>query len=340
MIEGSVLVSFCMSTYKRPELLQKQLSLLLSQTYTNFEIIVSDNDPEGSAKAIVEIVKDNRVVYYKNDFNLGMIGSFNKSFERSKGAYIVMITDDDPAYPDMLTTLLQLTKDYPGYGVYGGCGDLILKNEFVANTMGQKIGTKSTLLENMKVDEVKVMNKAELAGSYFEGFFSATYLLWSCLIVKREILAGLNGIPDYGSELLADHAYVIATGSAGGFVFINKSFGAQLVHGSNFGYDFKNLRSKYINTPQQFHDYLQLKLSNNLEWEKLEKKSWNFIGRSWVEYSLFIYKSLSNSKDKKEFFKAFNQAFRNKNIYKWKYKFYLKAYFKGLFNILLKFKQK
>src|SRR2546422_6918663 len=43
--------------------------------------------------------------------------SFNKSLERSSGEFIVMITDDDPVYPEMLQTLYDLSVNYPGYGL-------------------------------------------------------------------------------------------------------------------------------------------------------------------------------------------------------------------------------
>jgi len=43
-------VSFCMSTYKRPEFLRKQIEGILQQTFTDFEIVISDNDPEGSGR--------------------------------------------------------------------------------------------------------------------------------------------------------------------------------------------------------------------------------------------------------------------------------------------------
>jgi len=124
-----------MSTYKRPLMLEKQLKILLQQKYENFEIIISDNDIEASGRASVEAVDDPRIKYYVNGENLGMVKSFNKSIERSSGEYIVMITDDDPAYPHMLKDLIDLTVQFPDYGIYAGCGDLIVENEFSKNTI-------------------------------------------------------------------------------------------------------------------------------------------------------------------------------------------------------------
>ena len=74
-----------MSTYKRPVLLEKQLKSILLQSYHNFEVVISDNDPGRSAEEIVLKLGDPRLKYYANSENLGMIRSFNKSIERSRG---------------------------------------------------------------------------------------------------------------------------------------------------------------------------------------------------------------------------------------------------------------
>src|SRR5215216_4911650 len=112
-------ISFCFTTFKRFDYLKDTLTTVQNQTFTDFEVIVSDNDPEQTARSIVEGF-DERFKYFPNDQNLGMKKSYNKSLERSSGEYIVMIADDDPVYPDMLETLLQLAEKYPGHSMYLG----------------------------------------------------------------------------------------------------------------------------------------------------------------------------------------------------------------------------
>ncbi|UEG49051.1 glycosyltransferase [Ferruginibacter lapsinanis] len=329
-----------MSTYKRPAILEKQLRSILLQDYSNFEIIVSDNDPEASAQIIVDQIADSRIKYFNNIENLGMVRSFNKSIERSSGDYIVMITDDDPVYVYMLSTLIALQSKYPGYGVYAGCGDLIIENDFSANSLGQQLGTNSNLLKDIPENAIIEKNKDEIIQAYLDGLFSKTYLLWSCAIIKRDIIIKIKGMPDYGSELLTDHAFMLAASSFEGLIFINKSLGGQVIHGNNFGFDFTRLKQKYINTPALFHGYLKTFLQQNPDWGTIEKKIWDFAGRSWAEYSIMIYNTVKDNKElKKDFFNSLHIAFSNKNISKWKYKFYLKVYFKGLFNVLLKIKE-
>ena len=160
-------VSFCMSTYKRPVFLKHTLQSILAQTFSDFEVIVSDNDPERSAEIVVKTINDPRVLYFSNTDNLGMIKSFNKSIERSHADFIVMITDDDPVYPDLLETFYQLTKEFPGYGMYlGGC-DWFCTHPDVAKLYKLKIGTNSCLSNEHELNYTRAFSSAEFLQSFF-----------------------------------------------------------------------------------------------------------------------------------------------------------------------------
>ena len=87
------LVSFCFTTYKRHNYLLSTLKSVQKQTFNDFEVIISDNDPDSSGKEVVQEINDSRFKYYSNFENLGMKKSFNKSLERSSGEYIVMIAE-------------------------------------------------------------------------------------------------------------------------------------------------------------------------------------------------------------------------------------------------------
>lgn len=335
----SPLVSFCMSTYKRPAQLKAQLEGIISQEYKNIEIIVSDNDPDGSGREAAESISDSRIKYYANAENLGMVKSFNKSISRSKGDFIVMVTDDDPVYPEMLSILLDLRAKHSGYGVYAGCGDWIVETEFSAHSLKEHIGVKKTILKEFPEGEIVIAEADLFPVIYLEGLFSKTFLLWSCCMVERDVIDTIKGMPDYGSELLTDHAYIIAASSQKGMVFINKGLGGQSIRGDNFGFDFERVKDKYLTTPGLFYNYLKPHLERLDKWEVIEKKLWNFIGRGWVEYSLMIFRSLKEKgKNTKEFFSRFNSVFKNPRLIKWKYKFYLKAYFGKTFKLLIKLK--
>ena len=96
-----------------------------------------------------------------------MIKSFNRAIELSSGEYIVMITDDDPVYPDMLQTLFTLQNKYPGYGMYlGGC-DWFCTHHEVAKLYGLKVGTNTHLSNEHDLNYTEAFKPDEFAMSLF-----------------------------------------------------------------------------------------------------------------------------------------------------------------------------
>ena len=226
-------VSFCMSTYKRPNLLKQQLESLLKQTFSRFEIIISDNDPLCSGEVIVESLKDERLKYYSNFDNLGMIKSYNKSIERATSQYIIMITDDDPVANDMVQSFHQIINNYPGYSVYIGC---------------ERIGKTEMQLE--------VFDKNNFVFQILHPKFTCNILWSSCVLKKRDLLK-IGGMPDYGSPHLADHAMMALCGSINGGVIINKMYSTLTSHDNNFS---KSNLVLYFNACNGFYKLITIKI--------------------------------------------------------------------------------
>ena len=133
--------------------------MLLTWADIPFEVIVSDNDPECSGRYFVESLNDSRFIYSPNGTNLGMKASFNKSLNLSSGQFIVMIADDDPVYVDMLETLVKLSIEHPGYGMYmGGC-DWFAKDKEAAAAALNKTDMEYKILEKIKF-QWKTLRKA------------------------------------------------------------------------------------------------------------------------------------------------------------------------------------
>lgn len=333
-------VSFCMSTYKRAGFLEKQINCLLQQTYKNFEVIISDNDPEGSAKAVIELFNDNRINYEINKVNLGMVKSFNHSLSKARGEYVVMITDDDPVYPDMLQTLYDLSIKYPGYGVYHGGSEILCYSSFSAKVMRAKVGINSCLSSEMEYNEEKIFTAKDFPYIFFKGKLGSL-LLWSCAIVRREILLENGGMPDYGTEYFTDHAYTVANCSHSGMVYLNRALGHQAIHGENFGFNqLKNL-DKYKAIPASFTGWVEERLKRREDWPQLRSEMYRFVGRSIVEFSLFIKKSLADlNYPNDDFNKALKEVFSTPYLRKWKSKYILLSKYPSAFQFLLQLKKK
>jgi len=314
-------ISFCFTTYKRPDILIETVKSILLQSFSDFEIIISDNDEEQSGRKITEVLKDPRIKYFPNETNLGMKKSFNKSLERSSGEYIVMIADDDPVYPGMLETLVNLYKQYPGYGMYmGGC-DWFCADRDVAKLYKLNVGTNSCLSNQHNLDEVQVFSTADFIKSLFT-FDIFSHFLWSTCIVKRKILIGMGGIPDYGTPFLGDYAYMSIACTDNGCVIINRSLGRQTIHKENFG---RNQNEQLPIVAEHFPKYLKEKLSYLKEWQTIQPAIMRFLGLWLTGHMAFLYHYYKTNKlDNSSLINVEKEVLRSQAANKFKVKYFLK----------------
>ncbi len=89
------LVSICIPAYKQPLLLKKAIESVLIQSYTNYEIIVSDDTPDESVKKVIEEFNEPKICYFKNEEPLGSPENWNNAIHQAKGNYIKVLHHDD-----------------------------------------------------------------------------------------------------------------------------------------------------------------------------------------------------------------------------------------------------
>lgn len=329
-------VAFCMSTYKRPDLLHNQLKLLQRQTFGNFEVIVSDNDPGQSGKVIVDQLNDKRFKYYFNTQNIGMVKSFNRSIENATAKFIAMLTDDDPVNPNMLQTLYDLSVKYTDYGMYFGSNDRFYATVNAAKLSGAKVGCNSQLAQ---LDEgtIRVFSAKDFPIAYLSEDFGGG-ILWSVGIVKREIVLNIGGLPDYGSPNMTDSAYVLLSGSRQGAVFINTSLGTQNIHKDN--YSFTNANYDHFSKGiSGFYESVKKKLPPEIYNDTLDQSLKNYTARTIIALLIFAKRNMWKSNiQNSSFEKCVKEIFDIRFMRKWKLKYYLAVYFPPLFSLLVSLK--
>ena len=117
MNNANPLVTVGIATFNRPESLRRALSCICQQTYSNLEIIVSDNASPGEAtKRVVEdfMAKDNRLKYFCQSSNLGANANFQFVLDTASGDFFLWMSDDDwraPSYIEKLLKELQTDDD-------------------------------------------------------------------------------------------------------------------------------------------------------------------------------------------------------------------------------------
>lgn len=99
-----VRVSIGLPVYNGENFLGEALESLLSQTFHNFELIISDNASTDGTKAICEAYanRDPRIQYYRQQRNIGGAGNFGFVFQLAKSEYFKWATHDDVLHPEFL----------------------------------------------------------------------------------------------------------------------------------------------------------------------------------------------------------------------------------------------
>jgi len=113
-------VLFGMPAYNRPDALPQTLESLLSQTCTDFAIVIVDDRPTPEVKAIVERYQalDSRITYEPNAARLGMIGNWHWAFARGREIqptveYFAWVSDHDMWHPRWLEVLIEELDEHP-----------------------------------------------------------------------------------------------------------------------------------------------------------------------------------------------------------------------------------
>lgn len=102
-------------TYNGERFLAQSLDALLAQTFTDFELIISDNgstDRTGQIARQYE-AKDRRVRYVHHPENRGSTFNHNFVVEQARGEFFKWVSDDDLYAPDLLQRCIDALDTHP-----------------------------------------------------------------------------------------------------------------------------------------------------------------------------------------------------------------------------------
>ena len=107
------LVSILMPVYKTAPYLREAMDSMLSQTFTDFELIVLDDCSPDDAAAIMDTYSDSRIVRYKGEKNAGLSNVLNVGIGMARGKYIARMDSDDISLPNRLQVQVDYLETHP-----------------------------------------------------------------------------------------------------------------------------------------------------------------------------------------------------------------------------------
>jgi hypothetical protein len=129
-------VSFVIPCYNLAHYLADCVNSILSQTYDDFEALIMDDCSPDNTPEVAASFKDPRVIYIRNETNLGHIRNYNKGIELSRGKYVWLISADDCLRnKSVLEKYVDFLERNPNVG-YVFCPAMILRDGKEAGAVG------------------------------------------------------------------------------------------------------------------------------------------------------------------------------------------------------------
>jgi glycosyltransferase involved in cell wall biosynthesis len=114
MNEERPLVSIGLPVYNGEKFVAEAIQCVLDQSYSNWELIISDNCSTDSTMDICRrfAQQDSRIHVYQNARNMGVSYNYNEAFRRSRGPYFKWMAHDDLFAPEFIEKcVVELERD-------------------------------------------------------------------------------------------------------------------------------------------------------------------------------------------------------------------------------------
>ena len=112
------LVTIGIPTFNRADsYLKDALKSAVSQSYSNIEVIVSDNASTDNTETLVKSFNDPRIRYFKQSKNIGGLNNANFCVEKAGGDYFLLLHDDDLIDNDFIKVCMEAVNYKTDVGI-------------------------------------------------------------------------------------------------------------------------------------------------------------------------------------------------------------------------------
>lgn len=189
------LVSVIMPVWNGDAFLREAIASVLSQTYTNIELIVVDDASTDGTEAILSEVRDRRVHVLRNPTNLGIGHSLLRAIDRSRGEYLARIDSDDLCLRSRIARQVRFMEKNPNVDVLGGGAVLFgrppTRMKWVAR---RDRDIRAELFFRCALIHPSVMFRSATSGEWYDPQLRAAedYELWVRLASRGAVFANLK----------------------------------------------------------------------------------------------------------------------------------------------------
>lgn len=225
------LISIVLCTYNGEKFLEQQINSVLQQTYSNLEIIISDDASTDSTRSILEKYStDKRVKLFFQKVNIGYIKNFEFALAQAQGEFISFCDQDDVWMPHKIEKLFASIN---GYTLVYSDSKLIDENDLYLNKN----------LSDMRRMYTGTDGKVFLLGNIVSGH---------TMMIKKELLSRALPVPE---DFFHDEWLAINATAMNGILYVNEPLTLYRQHGTTLTKTIvkKNMPSRTTN--KRYEDF-------------------------------------------------------------------------------------
>lgn len=156
------LVSIIIPTYNRSWGLRLATESVLAQTHQNYELFIVDDCSTDDTPEVVKSFKDERIIYYRQPVNVGMVRNWGEALRLARSEYIIFLSDDDQLRPHFIANRLRRMAHDPSLIV-------VFSKYDIRDREGNLVGTHNENLNaEMTFDSMGLL-RAALSRQWFVG---------------------------------------------------------------------------------------------------------------------------------------------------------------------------
>lgn len=124
-------ISVIMPVYNAEEYLSMAINSIINQTCQDWELVIINDGSSDSSEKIILSYSDERIKYFRNEQNLGLINTLNRAIDLCTGNYIARMDADDISESNRFDLLLKFMNTHTDYAMCGSNALVIDKNNVV-----------------------------------------------------------------------------------------------------------------------------------------------------------------------------------------------------------------
>jgi glycosyltransferase involved in cell wall biosynthesis len=161
---NSPYVTVTIPMYNNARFIGETINSVLSQTFTDFELLIYDDHSTDGSYDIAASLSDPRIKLFRNPENLGPEGNWNRAISKVRGKYVKLVCGDDLLFPECLEKQVAVFDDPLNTGV-----SLVSCQRTIIDPAGKTLIKKVNFVDGGRKEPVDVIRKMVRMGTNIIG---------------------------------------------------------------------------------------------------------------------------------------------------------------------------